>query len=291
MKNVLLLLLPLFAVAAFAEMAAAAKWKRGTYNVRDTLCNIGLFAGSQVVGVGQLSLLVWLFGALYSHRLLTLEPTVPVLIALVLLEDLAFYWYHRAGHEVRMFWVAHEVHHSSTLYNLSTAARQPWTSVYFFWFFWAPLPLLGFKPEWIFLQQGLNLAYQYFLHTRFMPKLGPFEWLLNTPSHHRVHHGTETKYLDRNYGGIFIIWDRLFGTFQAEDQEPTYGVLTPVRSVNPFVVVFQPWAKMLRDAWQAERLADKLGYLLRPPGWKHDGTGKTARQMQRELQQTGAPAE
>ena len=164
-----------------------------------------------------------------------------------------------------MCWVSHEVHHSSEAYNLAVAARQPWTSVWYAWVFWLPLPLLGFRPEWVLLAESINVAYQFFLHTRLIDKLGPFEWFLNTPSHHRVHHGTQPQYLDRNHGGMLIVWDRLFGTFAPEHEPPVYGVTRPVRSHDPLMIVGVPWHEWFRDLRRARTWRARLRCTFGPP--------------------------
>jgi sterol desaturase/sphingolipid hydroxylase (fatty acid hydroxylase superfamily) len=280
MKALLLLLLPVFLTTGFLELGIALRKRPGTYALRDTLANVALFLGSQVIGLGARVFHVPIFVWLYTHRFFELRAGVLTFVVLFFADDLAYYAYHRASHVIRLLWTSHEVHHSSTSYNLSVAGRQPWTSVFFGWIFWAPLALAGMRPEWIVVAQSLNLAYQFFLHTRLVGKLGPLEWVLNTPSHHRVHHGTETAYLDRNYGGVLIIWDRLFGTFTEEKAEPSYGILKPVHSNNPFVIVAHAWIDLARDVALAPSFSARVAYLVKPPGWRHDGSGATAADLQ-----------
>jgi sterol desaturase/sphingolipid hydroxylase (fatty acid hydroxylase superfamily) len=167
--------------------------------------------------------------------------------ALILAEDFCYYWYHRAGHEVRLFWASHVNHHSSRHYNLSTALRQSWTTPFTGWVFWVPMLLGGFPVELVLLQKGISLLYQYWIHTELIGRMGPLEWVMNTPSHHRVHHGRNLRYLDRNYGGIFIIWDRLFGTFQVEDEPVEYGLIHNLESHNPVVIAMHEWWAIGRD--------------------------------------------
>lgn len=201
--------------------------------------------------------------------------------ALILLEDFCYYLYHRASHEMRIFWASHVNHHSSRLYNLSTALRQSWTAPFLSWIFWLPLVLLGFPVELVLLQKGFNLLYQYWIHTEAIGRLGPLEWVMNTPSHHRVHHGKNLRYLDRNYGGIFIIWDRIFGTFEPErDEEPVeYGILHDLDTYNPVVIAFHEWRDLWRDIQRNPRWA--FHYLLRPPGWQPEGGGATVEELRR----------
>jgi sterol desaturase/sphingolipid hydroxylase (fatty acid hydroxylase superfamily) len=168
---------------------------------------------------------------------------------------------------VRLFWASHVVHHSSRFYNLTTAVRQPWTSVSGLPF-WLPLALLGFAPWMIFLQLSINLVYQFFLHTERIDRLPrPIELVCNTPSHHRVHHGSNQQYLDRNYGGILIIWDRLFGTFEPEGERVIYGLTKNIETYNPVRVAFHEYAALWRDVTTASSWRHRFGYLFRGPGW------------------------
>jgi sterol desaturase/sphingolipid hydroxylase (fatty acid hydroxylase superfamily) len=183
-------------------------------------------------------------------------------------DDLAYYWFHRAHHEVRILWASHVVHHSSRHYNLSTALRQTWTP-FGSLVFWAPLALVGVPPWAIFLVQSVSLLYQFFLHTERVGRLPrPVEWVMNTPSHHRVHHGVNNAYLDRNYGGILIVWDRLFRTFEPEGERVVYGLTTQLRTFNPLVVATHEYVAIWRDLRAARRWRDRAGFVLRGPGWR-----------------------
>ena len=178
-------------------------------------------------------------------------------VLLFFADDLAYYWFHRVHHEVRVFWASHVVHHSSQHYNLSTALRQTWTPMTALPF-WAPLALLGFAPWMILTQLAISLIYQFWIHTERVKKLpAPFEFFFNTPSHHRVHHGANEVYLDRNYGGILIIWDRIFGTFQGETERPVYGLTQNIRTFRPhpgrLPRVHRPWRRDVRGAKQLAR--------------------------------------
>jgi sterol desaturase/sphingolipid hydroxylase (fatty acid hydroxylase superfamily) len=196
-------------------------------------------------------------------------------------EDLAYYWFHRVSHERRWFWASHVVHHSSQRYNLSTALRQSWTTPITGPIFWMPLALCGFTPAMVMTAQAWSLLYQFWLHTESVRTLGPLEAVMNTPSHHRVHHGSNVEYLDRNHAGIFIIWDRLFGTFAPETEHVAYGLTKDIQTFNPLRIGFHEFAAIGRDVVRAPGLAAKLGYLLAPPGWSHDGSSQTATQLQR----------
>jgi sterol desaturase/sphingolipid hydroxylase (fatty acid hydroxylase superfamily) len=194
-------------------------------------------------------------------------------VLLFFADDFAYYWFHRIHHEVRVFWASHVVHHSSQHYNLSTALRQTWTPMTALPF-WAGLALLGFQPWMILLQQAISLIYQFWIHTERIGRLpAPFEFIFNTPSHHRVHHGSNQLYLDRNYGGILIVWDRLFGTFQGETERPRYGLTQNLRTSKPHRVAFHEFAAIARDVRGAGSWRHRLGYLFRAPGWSPDGRG------------------
>ncbi|MEM7060556.1 MAG: sterol desaturase family protein [Pseudomonadota bacterium] len=193
-------------------------------------------------------------------------------IALVLiLADLTYYWEHRIAHEVRLLWTQHAVHHSSRDMNIITGVRfgpleGVWSAVVHL-----PLILMGFAPEMVFFGIIVVLAYQTWLHTEMIGKLGPLEWVLNTPSHHRVHHGCDDKYLDKNYGGMLIIWDRLFGTFQVEEETPRYGLKRDFNSQNPVAVWFSEIPALARDVAKSRSVGEAWRYLMRPPGWSPDG--------------------
>ena len=185
-----------------------------------------------------------------------------------MLEDLVFYWYHRTHHTVRVFWASHVVHHSSQRFNLSTALRQSWTP-FTALPFWLPLALLGFAPWMILLQQSISLLYQFFLHTERIGKLwAPAEFVFNTPSHHRVHHASNAAYLDRNYGGVLIVWDRLFGTFAAEREPAVYGLTKNIRTFNPLRVATHEFVAMARDLAWVRRGRDAVGVVFGRPGWQ-----------------------
>jgi sterol desaturase/sphingolipid hydroxylase (fatty acid hydroxylase superfamily) len=234
----------------------------------------------------------------YEHRLFTLTWTAPVMIVCFFGEDLAYYWFHRIAHERRFFWASHVVHHSSQHYNLTTALRQTWTGALGLNFiFWLPLLYIGFPPTMVAMFSAISLVYQYWIHTELIGRMGPFEWVMNTPSHHRVHHATNAKYLDANYAGVLIIWDRLFGSFIEEDakEPPRYGIVSQLGTFNPFRVAFHEWAGIFRDVSHAKNLREVWGYVFGPPGWSPDGSRKTSASIKAawaQQQQTAAvPAE
>lgn len=184
---------------------------------------------------------------------------------LVFVDDLAYYIFHRASHEIRLFWNFHVVHHSSEHYNLSVAVRQSWFSGLLHWIFYVPIMLIGFAPWMFAVVHGINLIYQFWIHTRFITRLGPFEYIFNTPSHHRVHHGVNEQYLDKNYAGIFIFWDRMFGTFVNEADQPRYGIIKPIGSYNPLWINTHAWFEMFRAIREQPRITRKIRCILGPP--------------------------
>jgi sterol desaturase/sphingolipid hydroxylase (fatty acid hydroxylase superfamily) len=276
---------PLFVLMIVAEMIYVRVAKKGRYQITDSAASLSMGFGNQVVGT--------LFGAaiqtaaylwVYEHRLFTLPWTAPVMFACFFGEDLAYYWFHRVAHERRFFWASHVVHHSSQHYNLTTALRQTWTGALGFnYIFWLPLMLLGFPPLMVAMFTGFSLVYQFWIHTEVIDRMGPLEWVLNTPSHHRVHHAINAKYLDANYAGVLIIWDRMFGSFIAEDKKepPRYGIVSQLGTFNPFRVALHEWAGIFRDVASAKSPREVLGYIFGPPGWSPDGSRKTSASIKR----------
>lgn len=254
---------------------------RGRYTLKDTLASIGMRAGNYASNIALAGVTVAAFSFFHAHRLFEIPAASPwAWAALVVLDDFAYYWFHRFSHECRFWWAAHVNHHSSREYNLSTAIRQPWTGVLAgSWAPWFVLALIGFPPEMIFLQSGINLLYQFWLHTEAVRRLPAwYEYLFNTPSHHRVHHGANPRYVDRNYAGVFMVWDRVFGTFVAErdDDPPRYGLIKDIDTYNPFRIAFHEWVAMARDVGRARGLREAFARVFGPPGWQPDGRGPTA---------------
>ena len=199
---------------------------------------------------------------------------------LFLLVDLAYYWGHRMSHEVNLFWGGHVVHHQSEEYNLSVALRQSSLQTVWTFAFNLPIALLGFDPVHFILISAFNTLYQFWIHTETIHKLpGPIEYIFNTPSHHRVHHGSDLKYLDKNHAGILIIWDRLFSSFQPEEERPVYGLTKNIESYNPVVIAFKTWGELFRKASESGSLKTALKYFIKPPGWSHDGSSQTVKEM------------
>lgn len=256
------------------------------YDGKDALASIAMGVGSAVINLFMKSLAFVVFWKIYEHRIFTFDPNAWYSwVALFFLEDLAFYMHHRACHEIRLFWAGHVNHHSSQHYNLAVALRQSWGELTHKYIWWLWLPLIGFHPQIILMQMSISLIYQFWLHTETIRSLGPLEWIFNTPSHHRVHHGSNVRYLDRNHAGILIIWDRLFGTFQKEDEKPIYGITKNIHTYNPLKIASHEYIALWNDVKRAPGLINKLKYIFMPPGWSHDGSTLTAKQL-RKIQQS-----
>ena len=274
----LLLLIPLEVLLASASVI------RAEYDLRDTIANVAVSIGS-IFFWGTLSWILLQYVMLaYNHRLLNIPVTWWSFLIAFVLEDLRYYLWHRIGHRSRWFWASHVVHHSSQHFNLSTNLRQSWTSQFSGLILMSvPLSWLGFHPALVGLAFSVNLLYQFWIHTEAIGRMPRwFEWLLNTPSHHRVHHASNPRYLDANYAGVFMIWDRLFGTFVAErDEEPVrYGLVHNLATFNPIRIALHEYVAIARDQLkQRLSLRQRIGYFFGPPGWRHDGTGSTTQSL------------
>ena len=269
------------------ELAADGQTKLAGFTTKDSFASLTMGLGFLAINAGLKLLpfagLAWL----YQFRLFDIPVVWWSWVLLLVAEDFCYYWFHRLHHEVRTLWAAHVNHHSSTYYNLTTALRQSWTTPFTGFLFWVPLPLLGFPIEMILIQKSISLLYQYWLHTELIGKLDGFGVIFNTPSHHRVHHGRNPIYLDRNHAGIFIIWDKIFGTFEPEAETVDYGLTKNIHTYNPVRIAFHEWGAMLKDLWNAKSWRGRLGYLVMRPGWTEDGTGKTSTVLRREYLAAG----
>lgn len=261
-----------------AEAYLSWRENKGLYETRDTFSSLALGIGNVLTGLITKALIFGLFSFLYQFRLFHLSYQVWwYWVLLFFADDFSYYWFHRSSHRVAWFWASHVVHHSSQHYNLAAALRQTWTgNLTGSFLFWAWMPLLGFHPIWVLFMQQISLIYQFWIHTELVNKLpAAIEAVFNTPSHHRVHHGSDAKYLDKNHGGILIIWDRMFGTFQPEEERPTYGLTQNIGSFNPFIVAFKTWGDLFAQAKKAGSFVDGLRYLVYPPGWNVGKLDKT----------------
>ncbi|QBQ99204.1 sterol desaturase family protein [Paraburkholderia pallida] len=280
----------LFIVAAsLIEAAVLSLRKRcdgqAPFNWSEVWLSLADLVGRKLLAFLPISLATPIFHFAWEHRLFTLTIDNVLLVLLVFVgQEFCYYCYHRASHRMRFFWASHAVHHSPNQLTLTSAYRLGWTSklagpVFFF----APLVWLGVRPEIAVAILSFNLLYQFWLHNTWMPKLGWLEYVFNTPSAHRVHHASNVDYLDANYGGVLIVFDRLFGTYVAERaEEPCrYGLVTPTRSRNPLVVEFEHWASLARDIAAAPNLWTAVCHAILPPGWRADGKGETTEELRR----------
>ncbi|MBO9498731.1 MAG: sterol desaturase family protein [Novosphingobium sp.] len=270
---------PGFILLVLAEMLWSRLRSPQSYEPKDTAVSLAFGLGSTVAGALTAGLVLAMLAWLYRYRLFEIGWQWWAWLACFAIDDLAYYWSHRFGHRIRWFWASHVNHHSSQHYNLSTALRQTWTGfiAISFVFRW-PLALIGFPPAMILAVGGINLIYQFWIHTEAIGRLPRwFEAVMNSPSHHRVHHATNPLYLDRNYAGTFIVWDRMFGTFQPEVEgvRIRYGIVKQLGSFNLFWSLFHEWIGIARDMGRAP-WRHKLSYLLREPGWSHDGSRETS---------------
>ena len=251
--------IPIFALLIALEAWLVIRENRENFDRRDTWANIfiGFLSVVWGAGFGLFTSLIYLAVYEFAPFKMPME-TVWAWVLLLFVDDFAYYWFHRISHEVRFFWNFHVVHHSSNQYNLSVAVRQSWFSGIAHWVFYVPLALVGF-PLWAFaLMHGFNLIYQFWIHTKLVGKLGFFEKIFNTPSHHRVHHGVNNQYLDKNYAGIFIFWDRMFGTFVEENETPRYGIIKPLNSHNWLWINTHGWFEMYDEMKRRKTLPGKF---------------------------------
>jgi len=274
--------IPGFVLLLSIEAFFSYRENKHLYEKKDTFASLGLGIGNVVVGFVTKAAIFGLFTLLYKYRLFDLDVSKWWFwVLLFFADDFSYYWFHRTAHNTGWFWASHVVHHSSQHYNLAAALRQTWTgNLTGSFLFWAWMPLVGFHPIWILFMQQISLIYQFWIHTetiRRLPKA--LEFVLNTPSHHRVHHGSDVKYLDKNHGGILIIWDRLFGTFQPEEEQPTYGLTKNIESFNPVKIALVTWGELFKRAKAAGSLKNSICYFLKPPGWSHDGSTKTVKEI------------
>ncbi len=276
-STLIVLAIPVFILFMLGELLLARRAGRHFYRFADSICNLGNGIGEQILGAFALPLTVGIYAAIWQHwRVATQSPrSVTAWVVLFFAVDLCYYWFHRAAHRVNFFWAGHVVHHQSEEYNYSAALRQSWFGQFTQWVFYVPLAIAGFPPAMYLVMTTLNTLYQFFVHTRLVGRLGPLEWVMNTPSHHRVHHGVNPRYVDRNYAGVLIVWDRLFGTFEPEGAEPVYGLVKPLGSFSPLWANVHRWVEIASMSRRTRRLRDKLYAWIAPPEWRPADLGGT----------------
>lgn len=272
--NPIVLSIPIFFLLIGLELLAARFTHQHLYRLPDAIANLSCGITSQLSGLFLKIFAIGVYQFLFEHAaLFHLEKGWLYWLGLFLLVDLAYYWAHRMSHEINLFWGGHVVHHQSEDYNLSVALRQSSLQVVWTFGFSLPIAFLGFDTLDFALISALNTLYQFWIHTETIGKMGWFEYVFNTPSHHRVHHGRDPKYIDKNHAGSLIIWDKMFGTFQAEEEKPTYGITKPINSWNPLYANISHYIEMSKDLKQIPNWRDKVKYFFMKPGWLPDYLG------------------
>jgi sterol desaturase/sphingolipid hydroxylase (fatty acid hydroxylase superfamily) len=266
--NPIVLSIPIFFILIGIELLIERFTHKDLYRFPDAIANISCGITSQLSGLFLTFLGIGVYTMLFEQfAFFTLQPTWYYWLVLFLLVDLAYYWGHRMSHEVNLFWGGHVVHHQSEEYNLSVALRQSSLQTVWTFAFNLLIALLGFDPVHFILISAFNTLYQFWIHTETIGKMGWFEYIFNTPSHHRVHHGRNPKYIDKNHAGSLIIWDKMFGTFQAEEEKPTYGITKPINSWNAVYANVSHYVEMSKDLRRIPSWSDKIKYLFMKPGW------------------------
>jgi len=289
-----------FVILIIVELVFSLKYDRELYEWRDLAASSTFGIGSAIIAIFTKTLTLGFFYVVYF----LFNPEVDgvhtnilgyaafgwawyVWLSCQVLDDFSYYWFHRANHEIRFFWAAHIVHHSSDNFNLGTGVRNGWVTLFYKPFFYMWLPAIGFHPLMVMACLMIESLWQFQLHTKFIPRLGWLETFLNAHKHHHVHHSSNLEYLDKNHGGYLNLFDRLFGTFKDmdDDKEIEFGVLHPPESYHPWVILTHEYRDIWRDMKLSPKWRDKFMYAFGPPGWSHDGSRKTVRQIQREMEE------
>jgi sterol desaturase/sphingolipid hydroxylase (fatty acid hydroxylase superfamily) len=274
---------PLFIAFILIESIISVYHNRRLYIVKDSAVSVLLGIGGLLSDIGMKFIGFGVLDFFSRHAFFHIESTAWSWVAVFFAQDFCFYWLHRTEHFCRFFWAVHVNHHSSEKFNFTVALRSSVLQPLYRFVFYIPAALCGFTGAQIMFMYALNQSYSFFVHTTTIGRLGFLEWFLVTPSHHRVHHGSNVQYLDRNMGQVLIIWDRLFGTFAEETEPVKYGITTNVQSYNPIKVIFHEWFNIARDVRKAPTLRDKFNYVFAPPGWSHDGSTLTSSQLRAEM--------
>lgn len=283
--NLIFYAIPFFATTVILEVVLSAKVTLKKYDYKDAITSLLMGLGNTVINLFSKGIVLSLFYLIYNfYHLFEISFAWWAWIVLLFADDFCYYWFHRISHESRLFWASHIVHHSSKKYNLSTALRQTWSGSFYTFIFWIPLILIGFHPVMILVQMSISLIYQYWIHTELIDKMPKwFEAIFNTPSHHRVHHASNPQYLDRNYAGIFIVWDKIFESFEREEEKPIYGLVENIETYNPLKIAFIEWYNMFNDFFKSKTsIKSKFKYFVKPPGWKHDGNSVLSSDLRKE---------
>jgi len=272
--NPVIFSIPIFITLILIEIIYAFIKRPSYYKAADTISNINCGIGDQVIGMMAKVFTIGIYQYLYEHyRIYTFESNLLNSIVIFILVDFLYYWKHRMSHEINLLWLGHSIHHQSEEYNLSVALRQSWFDKFFSFPFYLPLAIIGFDTQSFVVAVGLNLLYQFWVHTEVIDRMGFLEYFMSTPSHHRVHHARNPEYIDKNHGGVFIIWDKFFGTFKKEIETPVYGVTQPINTWNAFYANFMPWLKIFNEVGKVNTFKDRLLVWVKPPGWRPDYLG------------------
>jgi len=282
----LMITVPIYAIVIGAEIIYSYVKNKRYYTVKGVLANFYLTILNMGLDllIRGVCLAVLLY--FYQFKFVVIDSNIhPYLywISLLVFQDFMFYWLHRVDHYSRLFWAVHVTHHSSEEFNLTVGFRSSVFQPLYRFIYFIPLVIVGFEPLDILFMYAATQIYGILIHTKTIGKLGILEWILSTPSHHRVHHASNIKYLDKNMGMFLIIWDRLFGTFAKEEETVVYGLTANINSYHPITMVFHEWKAIFNDVIKTKGLKNKLGYVFGPPGWSHDGSTKTASQLRKEL--------
>lgn len=276
---------PIYAIVIGAEILFSYFHQKNYYSVKGTLANIYLTSLNLGLDILVRGICLLVLNYFYQFKFTEFQNQFAYWTVLLITQDFMFYWLHRVDHYCRMFWAVHITHHSSEEFNLTVGFRSSVFQPLYRFLYFIPLALLGFKGIDIMFIYSATQIYGILIHTKTVGKLGFLEYFLSTPSHHRVHHASNVKYLDKNMGMVLIIWDKLFGTFVEEDKNETivYGLTENIKTHNPIKMVFHEWINIYNDLRKPSSLKAKFMYVFGPPGWSHDGSKKTARQLRDEL--------
>ncbi|MFN8277683.1 MAG: sterol desaturase family protein [Chitinophagales bacterium] len=280
--------IPVFLLLIGIELYINYREHRNLYNSGEAWSSIAMGLGSVAINVLMKGLAYGVFTILSNFRLFDLGWHWYTWVLIFIADDFTFYWHHRLSHEIRILWAAHVNHHSAQSMNLAIALRQSWAELIYKYIWWLWLPLMGFPPLMILMMISFSLIYQFWVHTELIHRFPSWmEAIFNTPSHHRVHHASNIRYLDRNHAGILIIWDRLFGTFteEREDEHPAYGITKNIHTNNPFKIASHEFIDLWHDVKNAKGWNNKMKYLFMPPGWSPDGPDLRAKTLRAQLEQ------
>lgn len=278
---------PIYAIVIGAELLFSYIHEKKYYSTKGLFANVYLSALNFTLDIIVRGVCLFVLNYFYQFKFVEIENQVAYWIILLIAQDFMFYWLHRVDHYCRLFWAVHVTHHSSEEFNLTVGFRSSVFQPLYRFIYFIPLSLIGFKGVDIMFIYAATQIYGILIHTKTVGKLGFLEWFLSTPSHHRVHHASNVKYLDKNMGMVFIIWDRLFGTFEAEDEKEkvVYGLTENIKTYHPLKMVFHEWINIGKDLRKPSSIHAKFMYVFGPPGWSHDGSKKTARQLRAQLKE------